>query len=138
MRWSLYTDRSVYVLSYDALIGQKDTDMKKAKKVKKVEYSDLLKSLYGSRDKEIATLKELVNSMQLRIDQQQIIIRDNDVTIKDEQSAVRALRCNMKLLDYRWRKVVEANTTGKGCCCTGVRCFKDLIAQEEKRLEKFR
>ena len=27
MRWYLYTDRSVYVLSYDALIGRKDTDM---------------------------------------------------------------------------------------------------------------
>ena len=113
--------------------------MKKAKKVKKVEYTDLLKVLYGSRDKEIATLKELVNSMQLRIDQQQIIIRDNDVTIKDEQSAVRALRCNMQFMDYRWRKVVnQVNTTGKGCCCSGFRCFKVLLEQEEKRLEKFR
>lgn len=28
MRWYLYTDRSVYVLSYDALIGQKDTAMR--------------------------------------------------------------------------------------------------------------
>jgi hypothetical protein len=27
MRWYLYTDRSVYVLSYDALIGRKDTVM---------------------------------------------------------------------------------------------------------------
>ena len=41
--------------------------MKKAKKFKKVEYSDLLKSLYGSRDKEIATLKELLNNTQLRL-----------------------------------------------------------------------
>ena len=37
------------------------------KKAKKVEYTDLLKVLYSSRDKEIATLKELLNNTQLRL-----------------------------------------------------------------------